>query len=64
MISARKAETGHQSLDRADARPHCAAVAARHGQRGERITTFFTAAQNVCFWHKADIGTVVINARF
>ena len=25
------------------------------GLTGERITTFFTAAQNVRFWHKADI---------
>ena len=24
-------------------------------RRGDRITTFFTAAQNVCFWHKADM---------
>jgi hypothetical protein len=33
-------------------------------RRGDRITTFFTAAQNVCFWHKADIPTRSINVRF
>jgi ABC-type uncharacterized transport system substrate-binding protein len=24
-------------------------------RRGDRITTFLAAAQNVCFWHKADM---------
>jgi hypothetical protein len=24
-------------------------------RRRDGTTTFFTAAQNVCFWHKADI---------
>jgi hypothetical protein len=26
--------------------------------------TFFTAAQNVCFWHKADIPLRSTNVRF
>ena len=26
--------------------------------------TFYTAAQNVCFWHKADITIVLIHVRF
>ena len=26
--------------------------------------TFFTAAQNVRFWHKADIAAVLIHVRF
>jgi hypothetical protein len=34
------------------------------GLTGDRITTFFTAAQNVRFWHKADIPTRSINVRF
>jgi hypothetical protein len=29
-----------------------------------RITTFFTAAQNICFWHKADITRPSFNVRF
>ena len=40
------------SQSRSDYHP---ALAARPRRRGNRITTFFTAAQNVCFWHKADI---------
>jgi putative ABC transport system substrate-binding protein len=35
--------------------PRCALVSARSGRRGDRITTFFIAPQNVRFWHKADI---------
>jgi len=31
---------------------------------GDRITTVFAAAQNVCFWHKADITIVQNNVRF
>jgi hypothetical protein len=31
---------------------------------GDRITTFFAATQNVCFWHKADIPTRSTNFRF
>jgi hypothetical protein len=34
------------------------------GLTSDRITTFFTAAQNVRFWHKADIRTRSINVRF
>jgi ABC-type uncharacterized transport system substrate-binding protein len=34
------------------------------GLTGDRITTFFTAAQNVRFWHKADITTRSTNVRF
>jgi|SRR6516164_5311554 len=30
----------------------------------DRITTFFAATQNVCFWHKADIPTRSTNFRF
>jgi hypothetical protein len=33
-------------------------------RRGDRITTFFAAAQNVRFWHKADITTAPTNVRF
>jgi hypothetical protein len=33
-------------------------------RRGDRITTFFTAAQNVRFWHKADILVAPGNVRF
>jgi hypothetical protein len=40
------------------------ARAARPRQRGDRITTFFTAAQNVRFWHKADIVLASMNVRF
>jgi hypothetical protein len=28
------------------------------------LGTFFFAAQNVCFWHKADIATVLNHVRF
>jgi hypothetical protein len=37
---------------------------ARQRRRGDRITTLFTAAQNVRFWHKADITTMLCNVRF
>jgi len=30
----------------------------------DRLATFFNAAQNVCFWHKADIATRSTNVRF
>jgi hypothetical protein len=33
-------------------------------RRGGRITTFFAAAQNVCFWHKADITRLSSDVRF
>ena len=35
-----------------------------HRRRGDRITTIFTAAQNVCFWHKADIDLSGGNVRY
>jgi hypothetical protein len=40
------------------------AINARSRRRGDGITTFFAAAQNVCFWHKADIPTRSTNVRF
>jgi len=36
----------------------------RYRRRGDRITTFFTALQNVCFWHKADMVGTHNNVRF
>jgi hypothetical protein len=30
------------------------------GRRSARIAALFAAAQNVCFWHKADIATVAL----
>jgi hypothetical protein len=32
--------------------------------RGDRITTFSTAASNVCFWHKADMAIAPLDVRF
>ena len=40
------------------------ADAARQRRRGDRITTFFTAAQDVCFWHKADMAIALHDVRF
>src|SRR6516165_5778586 len=40
---------------RVDARDFITLATARKRRRGDRITTFFAAAHNVCFWHKADI---------
>jgi ABC-type uncharacterized transport system substrate-binding protein len=44
-----------QSQDRQGAWSDNSAVADRHRRRGDRITTVFTATQNVRFWHKADM---------
>jgi putative ABC transport system substrate-binding protein len=33
-------------------------------RQGDRITTFFTAAQNVRFWHKADMTITAADVRF
>src|SRR5215469_3417340 len=33
-------------------------------RRGDRRATFFTAAQNVCFWHKADMTMPLSDVRF
>ena len=38
VVQATKFELGHQPPDRQDARPHGAAVAARHRRRGDRVS--------------------------
>ena len=45
-------------------RPASAMAAPATRRRGDRIATFFTAAQNVCFWHKADITIMLNDVRF
>src|SRR6516165_11142456 len=54
----------YQSQNRQSARSQYSADAARHRRRGDRITTFFTAAQNVRFWHKADMAVMLNDVRF
>ena|SRR5215831_12709214 len=46
------------------ARADCAAGAACGRRRRDGTTTFFTAAQDVRFWHIADISTRSTNVRF
>jgi putative ABC transport system substrate-binding protein len=43
--------------------PHHSAVGTYSRRRGDRIATFF-AVRNVCFWHKADVTSVLIHVRF
>jgi hypothetical protein len=50
--------------DRKSAQYQLSADACPRRRRGDRITTFFAAPQNVCFWHKADITTRSTNVRF
>jgi ABC-type uncharacterized transport system substrate-binding protein len=49
---AAKNRDGYQSQDRESTRNHVPTAAFGPRRRGDRITTtFFTAVQNVCFWH-------------
>jgi ABC-type uncharacterized transport system substrate-binding protein len=36
----------------------------RSGRRGDRVAASFSATQNVRFWHKADIATVLNDVRY
>src|SRR5262249_53337718 len=54
----------HQPQDSEGARFECSQFHAIARRRGDRITTFFTAPQNVCFWHKADIARLSSDVRY
>src|SRR6516225_2940722 len=53
-----------QSQDSEDTWPNRSDRITHDCRRGDRITTFFTAARNVCFRHKADIARLSSNVRF
>jgi hypothetical protein len=63
-FAANSTATDHQYEDRQGAGHHRPVTLVRPRRRVDRITTFFTAAQNVCFWHKADMAFALGDVRF
>jgi len=63
-VAADQVRVGNQSQRRQGARSRRPTAPACARRRGHRIATFFTAAQNVRFWHKADIPRLSSNVRF
>jgi hypothetical protein len=64
VLQSTKFRIRDQSADGAFTADRNSTYASRPRRRGDRITTYFTGAQNVRFWHKADIKRLSPNVCF